>query len=106
MAGFPRFSPCSTAIGPGYLLLASRLVDCDILRLEMLVSSASTVILGSLSMPLWLIVLLLALSRLIPTINSKKIGDMLMKITLNTVQFLLISSSEGVWDIGTKVVAA
>jgi hypothetical protein len=29
-----------------------------------------------------------------------------MKITLNTVPFLLIASSEMVWDIGTKVVAA
>jgi hypothetical protein len=72
----------------------------------MLVSSASTMTLGSLSIPLWLIVLALAASRLILTIHPKKIGDMLMKITLKTVPYLLIGTTEGVWDIGTKVVAA
>jgi hypothetical protein len=72
----------------------------------MLVSSASTVTLGSLSIPLWILVAALALTRPIVKLDLKKIGDMLMKITLNTVPFLLIASSEMVWDIGTKVVAA
>ena len=73
---------------------------------EMLVSSASTMTFGFLSIPLWLIVVTLAASRLILTLNPKKIGDMLMKITLKTPPYLLIGTSEGVWDIGTKVVAA
>jgi hypothetical protein len=71
----------------------------------MLVSSASTVTLGSVSIPLWLILTALAVTRLIVNLNPKKIGDMLMKITLYTAH-LLIGSAEGVWDIGTKVVAA
>jgi hypothetical protein len=75
------------------------------LPLEMLVSSASTVTLGSMSIPLWLILILLAVASLIVNVNPKKIGDMLMKIRLYAVH-LLIDSAEGVWDIGTKVVAA
>jgi hypothetical protein len=73
---------------------------------EMLVSGASTVTLGSLSIPLWILVAALAVTRLIVKLDIKRIGDMLMKMTLNTVPFLLIGSSEMVWDIGTKVVAA
>jgi hypothetical protein len=73
---------------------------------EMLVSSASTVPLGSLPCPLWLILVALAVTRLISTLDLKKTGDMLMQITLKTISFLLIGTAEGVWDIGTKVVAA
>jgi hypothetical protein len=40
------------------------------------------------------------------TVNLKKIGDMFMHLALNTVPTLLTTISEGVWDIGTKVVAA
>ena len=72
----------------------------------MLVSSASTVTLGSLSIPLWLILTALAVTRLTLNLNLKKIGDMLMQMTLNTVSCLLTGTAEGVWDIGTKVVAA
>ena len=73
----------------------------------MLVSSASTVTLGSLSMPLWLILAALALISLNRNLDKlKKIGDTLMKITLNTVLFSLTALSEMVWDIGTKVVGA
>jgi hypothetical protein len=72
----------------------------------MLVSSASTVTLGPLSIPLWILLVALAVTRLILNLDLKRIGDMLMKITLNTLPFLLIGSSEMVWDIGTKVVAA
>lgn len=73
---------------------------------EMLVSSASTISLGSLSIPLSAIVLALAVTRLLSTVNLKKIGDMFMHLTLNTVPTLLTTISEEVWDIGTKVVAA
>ena len=73
---------------------------------EMLVSSASTISLGSLSIPLSAIVIALAVTRLLSTVNRKKIGDMFMHLTLNTVPTLLTTISEGVWDIGTKVVAA
>jgi hypothetical protein len=70
------------------------------------VSGASTVTLGSYSIPLWLILTALAVTRLIVNVDLKKIGEMLMQITLKLVRLLLIGTAEGVWEIGTKVVAA
>ena len=61
----------------------------------MLVSSASTVTLGSYSILLRLILTALAVTRLIVNLDLKKIGEMLMKITSKLVQYLLIGFAEG-----------
>ena len=66
---------------------------------ELLVSGAGTVTLGSISIPLWLIIIVLALTRLTLNIGLKKIGDMLMQITLIALPSVLTMQSEMVWDI-------
>jgi hypothetical protein len=66
--------------------------------------------LGFLSLPLWLLVVVLTVTRLGLNLNeTKNTGDMQMKDkTSKTVSFKLTSSSiaEVVWDIGAKVAAA
>ena len=62
--------------------------------------------LGPLSHHFWLILTVLAVTRLLLNLdNLKKKGDTLMKITLNTVRISLTSFAEMVWDIGAKVAA-
>lgn len=73
---------------------------------EVLVSRLSLQPLGSLSQHLWLILSVLAVTRLSLNFDQlKKKGDTLMKITLNTVRISLTSFAEMVWDIGAKVAA-
>jgi len=72
------------------------------------VSGAAVVYLGPLSLPLWLIVAVLAVIRLSLNLNqTKNKGDMQMKFkTSKSVLFTLTGFAEMVWDIGTKVAAA
>jgi hypothetical protein len=70
------------------------------------VSGAGTVTLGSISIPLWVVLIALAVTRLTLNLTLKRIGDMYMQLTLNTLPSVLTAQLEMVWDIGTKVVAA
>ncbi len=69
-------------------------------------SGAGTVTLGSISIPLWVVLIALAVTRLTLNLTLKRIGDMYMQLTLNTLPSVLTAQLEMVWDIGTKVVAA
>jgi hypothetical protein len=72
------------------------------------VSGGLAVALGSLSLPLWLIVAVLAVTRLTLDLNqTKNKGDMQVRLkTSKTLLFTLTGFAEMVWDIGTKVAAA
>jgi len=64
--------------------------------------------LGPLSLPLWLILVVLAVIRLLLNLNqTKKKGDIQMKLkTSMLVLFPLTAVAEVAWDVGAKVAAA
>jgi len=69
------------------------------------VNGVSPLHLGPISLPLWLVFVVVAASRFALDGLSVKKGVMLMKRKL-TILFPFTGSAEMVWDIGTKVVAA
>ena len=70
-------------------------------------SGVSPLHLGPVSLPLWLMLVILAFTN--QTLNLLKLktqGGSPMKYKLKSVLFPLTGFAEMVWDIGTKVVAA
>jgi hypothetical protein len=68
--------------------------------------SAGALRLGPLSLPLWLILVVVAATRFLLNWSAVKKGVMPMTNKLNTILFTLTGFAEMVWDIGTKVAAA
>ena len=70
-------------------------------------NGVSRIYLGPVSLPLWLILVVVAVSRLLlnlPKLKTK--GGSPMKNMLNTILFPFTGFAEMVWDIGAKVAAA
>ena len=70
-----------------------------------LVSGVSPLCLGPVALPLRLMIVALAVTRLTFNLITSKKGSPMMN-RLKTVLFPLTSIIETVWDIGTKVAAA
>jgi hypothetical protein len=72
------------------------------------VSGGPMLHLGPLSLPLWLIVAVLAVTHLTLNLNQAKSKEDMQMIrqTSKTVLATLTGIAEMVWDIGTKVAAA
>ena len=70
-------------------------------------NGVSPLCLGPVSLPLWLILVVVAVSRLLLNLLMLKTkGVSPMKNKLNTVLFPFTGFAEMVWDIGAKVAAA
>ena len=70
-------------------------------------SGVSPLHLGPVSLPLWLMLVILAfISQTHNPLKLKTQGGSPVKYKLKTVLFPLTGFAEMVWDIGTKVVAA